>query len=162
MPDDAPDPDPDEVAAFSKALEALLRVYRLRDRDAACYGDVSPNQCHALEAVVRHGALRINDLAAELGLHKSNASRVAGGLVARGYLASDPEPGDSRAVRLRITPEGRRAHGAIRGRVDAGLAALLARQPRTVRRGATRLLGALAADAAARFGLDAARREACP
>lgn len=156
------DAAPADATAFSDALEALLRVHRIRDRDAACYGDVSANECHALEAVERGRALRVNDLATELGLHKSNASRVASGLVERGYLARAEEPGDARAVRLRITPAGRRAHRALRARVDAGLAALLAKHPPAVRRGMVRLLEALAGEAAERFGVAGGeRRQAC-
>jgi len=146
-------PAPAEAAAFSEALEALLRVYRIRDRDAACYGDVSANECHSLEAVERAGVLRVNDLAAELGLHKSNASRVAAGLVARGYLSRGEEAGDARAVGLRTTPAGRRLHRALRARVDAGHAALLGRYPPAVRRGVVALLEALAAQTAERFGV---------
>ena len=49
---------------FYEALQRLVRIYQFRDRDAACYGDVSPDECYALEAIEAEGALRVGDLAA--------------------------------------------------------------------------------------------------
>ena len=92
-----------ERREFYDALQRLLRIYQFRDRDIACYGDVSPDECYALEAIEADGALRVGDLAAALNLHKSNASRLARALEAKGYVARSTERGDGRAVSLRIT-----------------------------------------------------------
>jgi DNA-binding MarR family transcriptional regulator len=150
-----------ESAAFYEALQELLRIYQFRDRDSTCYGDVTPNECHALEAVERAGGLRVNDLAAALGLHKSNASRIAEGLRRRGLLARRAEKADGRAVQLVATARGRAVHAAIRERVCAAHAVILAAHPAPVRRAFVELLGALAAEAAGRIGggCSAARRE---
>jgi DNA-binding MarR family transcriptional regulator len=144
-------PDPVETGAFYEALQAFLRVYQFRDRDRACYGDLTPNDCHALEAVAARGAARIADLATDLGLHKSNASRIASGLVDRGYLSRDPGEEDGRSVRLCVTPLGRARHAAVRRRVEAAHAAILARYPASTRRALPRLLDELRREAEARI-----------
>jgi len=58
-----------ESADFYEALQELLRIYQFRDRDRACYGTVTANECYALEAIERAGGgTRVNDLAAALRL----------------------------------------------------------------------------------------------
>ena len=73
-----------ERRRFYAALQELVRIYQFRDRDVACYGDVSPDECYALEAIEAAGKARVGDLAAALNLHKSNASRLAAALEAKG------------------------------------------------------------------------------
>src|SRR5437868_936667 len=110
---------PTESSSFYDALQRLLRIYQFRDRDRTCYGDVTPNECYALEAIELAGPLRVNDLAAALGLHKSNASRLAAGLAERGLLRREDDRDDPRAARLELTPKGKAAHAQIRARVQA-------------------------------------------
>jgi DNA-binding MarR family transcriptional regulator len=141
-----------ERRRFYDALQRLLRIYQFRDRDLACYGDVSPDECYALEAIEASGPMRVNDLAAALNLHKSNASRLAGGLEAKRYVARSAERGDGRAVRLRMTPRGRAVHAAIRARVEAIHAEILAAYPPATRAAVVRLLGELADEAQVRVG----------
>ncbi len=143
---------PDESAAFYEALEGLLRIYQFRDRDRACYGDVTPNECHVLEALSRRGGLRVSELAEVIGLHKSNASRIAFGLRRRGLVARSVERGDGRAVRLLATARGRMVHAEIKARVCAAHAPLLATHQAPVRRAFVALLRQLAAEAAERIG----------
>jgi len=144
--------DAAELAAFYEALQELLRVYQFRNRDSACYGDVTPNECYALEAVERRGGMGVNDLAGSLGLHKSNASRLAEKLCRRALLSRRTRPDDGRAVELVATPRGRAVHAAIRARVGAAHAALLAAHEAPVRRAFVALLEQLAAEAARRIG----------
>jgi DNA-binding MarR family transcriptional regulator len=66
-----------------------------------------------LRAVVQDGPLSVNDLAAELYLEKSTASRLAGGLVDEGLVRKVPDPADARAVRLEATGRGRGLHELI-------------------------------------------------
>jgi DNA-binding MarR family transcriptional regulator len=142
----------EERRRFYTALQRLLRIYQFRDRDVACYGDVSADECYALEAIEAGGPLRVGDLAAALNLHKSNASRLAAALEAKGYVARAAERGDGRAVRLRVTARGRAVHGAIQGRVEAIHAEILARYPAATRQAFVRLLGELADEARERVG----------
>src|SRR4026208_275729 len=67
---------PAAARSSHEALAALVRVYQFRDRDRICCHDVSVTQCYALEALIRRGELTLNELARELYLDKSTASRV--------------------------------------------------------------------------------------
>lgn len=96
-----------DARAFADALSELVRVVQFRDRDRACCYDVSASQCYALETVTDCGPLTVNDLAAELYLDKSTASRLAAGLEAKGYLSRERAPEDGRVVHLVSTEAGR-------------------------------------------------------
>jgi MarR family 2-MHQ and catechol resistance regulon transcriptional repressor len=154
-PSRAARPDAAERRAFYEALQELVRIYQFRDRDRACYGAVSAHECYALEAIDRAGALGVGALAQALGLHKSNASRLAGALEAKGFVRREPNSDDGRGVRLQLTAAGRRTHDAIRAKVEARQAGILAGFPPAVRRAFVRLLGELAADASVRVGTPA-------
>jgi DNA-binding MarR family transcriptional regulator len=111
---------------------------------------VTPNECYALEAIERAGALTVVGLADALGLHKSNASRLADALQDRGLLRREADSADGRAIRLVVTAQGRRTHDAIRARVLTLQNGILRRHPAAVRQAFVRLLGELAAEAACR------------
>lgn len=121
----------------------LVRVVQFRDRDRACCHDVSVSQCYALKAVADDGPLTVNDLAGQLYLDKSTASRVANGLVSMGYLARARDPEDGRVVRLVATPEGVALRDRIEGDLAAEYAELLRDLDPDVRRAAIRLVGRL-------------------
>src|SRR3954453_4554187 len=92
--------DPDlerDSADLYDALSELVRVYQFRDRDRICCYDVSVTQCYALEALVRRGGMTLNDLAAQLYLDKSTASRVVDALERKEYVTRLPHPEDRRA-----------------------------------------------------------------
>lgn len=95
------------------ALSQLIRVYQFRDRDRICCHDLSVTQFYALAALVGNGPLTLNELAAELYLEKSSASRIADGLVERGYLDRRTHPEDRRAILLEPTAAGREMHDRI-------------------------------------------------
>lgn len=140
----------DELVAFHRALTELVRVYQFRDRDRICCYDVSVTQCYALEALVLRGPVTLNDLAAELYLDKSTASRVADGLERKGYAKRGPHPESRRSVLLRATEAGVELHGRIERDLLAQEAELLAEFPADVRRSMTHLLESLARATCAR------------
>jgi MarR family 2-MHQ and catechol resistance regulon transcriptional repressor len=148
------------AAALYDAMQELVRIYQFRDRDRACYGRVTPNECYALEAVERAGALSVGELAAALGLHKSNASRIADALVAKRYVSRRADPRDGRGRRLTVTARGAAAHAAIRAGVEERYAELLARFPAEQHGVLVELIRVLGAEAAVRVGggCDAERR----
>src|SRR5687767_1974269 len=96
------------------ALSELVRVYQFRDRDRICCHDISVTQCYALEALLRRGPSTLGDLAGELFLDKSTASRVVAALERKRYVARAAHPQDGRSVVLTVTPAGRRLHDRIR------------------------------------------------
>src|SRR3954471_23146414 len=99
-PDTALDRD---AADLHTAVSDLVRVYQFRDRDRICCHDVSVTQCYALEAVIRRGPITLGEVAAELYLDKSTASRVVGTLERKRYVTRSPHPTDGRAVLVKPT-----------------------------------------------------------
>jgi DNA-binding MarR family transcriptional regulator len=148
---------PDRLAGDAEALHAalgeLVRVYQFRDRDRICCHDVSVTQCYAIEALIRRGPSGLNDLAAELYLEKSTASRVVAALERKGYVTRSAHPEDGRAIVLNVTASARRLHERIRKDLVHEAKELLRDFEPDVRQGAARLILRLARAAAARSGV---------
>lgn len=136
--------------SFHRALSELLRVYQFRDRDRICCYDVSVTQCYALEALVLRGPITLNQLAAELYLDKSTASRVADGLEQKGYVVRLPNPESRRSLLLQATAAGRTLHARIERQIVAEEEELLSEFTPEVQRLMTRLIERLAQAAASR------------
>jgi MarR family transcriptional regulator, 2-MHQ and catechol-resistance regulon repressor len=143
------------------ALSELVRVYQFRDRDRICCHDISVTQCYALEALMRRGPSGLNELAAELYLDKSTASRVVATLERKKYVTRERHPDDGRAVILSASPAGRRLYERIRTDLVAETRGLLEDFEPEVRKGAARLILRLARAAAVRSGV-AAGAGCCP
>lgn len=133
-----------DAQALQAAIAELVRVYQFRDRDRICCYDVSVTQCYALEALARRGALTLNELAAQLYLDKSTASRVVDALERKGYVARRPHPHDGRALQLEPTAAGQALHTQIEADILAEERRLLAPFAPEVRQAMVRLLGRLA------------------
>lgn len=142
-----------DAQELHEALDALIRVYQFRDRDRICCHDVSVTQCHALEALVRRGPSTLNELAADLYLDKSTASRVAATLERKRYVTRHPHPGDARAMQLEATPAGRELHDRIKSDLVAEQEGMIDDLDPEVLRGAVTLLRRLTASVARRSGL---------
>ena len=96
-----------------RLIEVIRRYLRLQQRlrgQAALYtiGDreLSLLQVDALEEVVSTGGLRMNELAARLGVDPSTATRTTAPLVDLGLLTRQTDPGNRRYVILRCTEQG--------------------------------------------------------
>lgn len=133
-----------------RALNDLLRVYQFRDRDRICCYDVSVTQSHALGALVERGPLTLNDLAAELFLDKSTTSRVVDGLEKKGYVSRRRNPESGRSILVDATAEGRTLSTRIERDLLEEEMRLIGDFDPEVRQAAARLIGRLAAAAAAR------------
>jgi len=143
----------EDARAVHEALSDLVRVYQFRDRDRICCHDVSVTQCYALEALIRRGPITLGEVAAELYLDKSTASRVVGALERKRYVARSPHPTDGRAVLLRPTAAGERLYAMIRKDLIEEEKALLREFEPRVRKAAAQIIARLARAAAARSGL---------
>ena len=141
-----------DAESLYDALSELVRVYQFRDRDRICCHDISVTQCYALETLVRQGEKTLNDLAAQLYLDKSTASRVVDALERKGYVTRRPHPDDRRALLLEATAAGRELEGRIRDSILAEERSLLAGFAPEVRQGMAQLLRQLARAAADRGG----------
>ena len=98
----------DDANKLREVLSELVRVIQFRDRDRVCCYDISVSQCYALEAIVDNDGSTVNDLAAHLYLDKSTASRLANGLVQKGYVRRVPNAEDGRSVTLEPSARARK------------------------------------------------------
>src|ERR1051326_7938367 len=87
-----------QARGLQDALAEFIRVYQLRDRDRICCHDISVTQCWAIDALLRRDLATLNELAAELCLDKSTASRVVATLERKGYGGRAPAPHPARAA----------------------------------------------------------------
>ena len=142
-----------DAGALHEALTELVRVYQFRDRDRICCHDISVTQCYALDALLRRGPSGLNELAADLYLDKSTASRVVATLERKRYVSRTPHPEDGRAIVLTVTPAGRRLCDRIRMDLVGEAKQLLEDFEPEVREGAARLILRLARAAAVRSGV---------
>jgi len=134
-----------QAAELNDALWAFSRAYQFRDRDRICCHDISVTQCHALDVLIRRDRCTLNELAAELFLDKSTASRVVATLERKGYVARTRHPGDPRAVLLAATPAGQKLHARIMADMVAERRQILASFPPEVRASAAELVRRLTA-----------------
>jgi MarR family 2-MHQ and catechol resistance regulon transcriptional repressor len=151
----------DDAASLYAALADLVRVYQFRDRDRICCHDISVTQCYALEALAHSGPRTLNELAAELYLDKSTASRVVATLERKGYVVRQPHPRDGRSILLDLTASGKRLYGRIERDLIEETRQLLQDFEPAVRQAAPVLLSRLARAAERRSGCAPTSRTGC-
>ncbi len=138
------------------AVSELVRVYQFRDRQRICYYDVSVTQCHAIARLVALGSMPLNQLAVELHLDKSTASRVVSALEEKNYVRRTAHASDGRALCLEVTPQGRKLHERIEQDLVVEMEKLLEGFDSDVRQATTRLVARLARAAKERFSVKTA------
>jgi DNA-binding MarR family transcriptional regulator len=140
-----------DAQALQAAVADLVRVYQFRDRDRICCHDISVTQCHALEMLVAHGPMRLNDLTERLFLDKSTTSRVVRTLVKKRYVEQHADPRDGRATALSATRTGRDLCARITGDLVDQQKVLLADLDPDIRAGVVDVIRRLARAADSRF-----------
>ncbi len=147
-----------DAKELNRALSELVRVYQFRDRTRICYYDVSVTQCYALTALIARGSMTLNELAAELYLDKSTASRVIDALEGKSYVRRATDPGDARALKLEVTDRGLDLHEKILRDLEEEMRMMISDLDPDVRQATIRLVARLARAASERFaeklGLD--------
>jgi DNA-binding MarR family transcriptional regulator len=114
-------PDHADVGRGGPALFRLVRFWSRRWAAGAAQdgaGDITHVShvlvLEAIDAASARGSAAIGDVAAELGLDRSNASRMIGGAVSAGLVTKTASPGDARRTELRMTAGGRALLAAAR------------------------------------------------
>jgi MarR family 2-MHQ and catechol resistance regulon transcriptional repressor len=97
-----------DAARLHESVAELIRVLQFRDRDRACCYDLSVSQCHALEALIKHGPKTVTQLGDFLYLEKSTASRLAKALLEKKLVRRRAPKTDGRIVILQVTEAGQR------------------------------------------------------
>jgi len=131
-----------QVEAALGAADVLMRVAA---RSVMEVEDVvtSP-QLRVLVLIARRGPRTLGDVAAELGVHASNATRLSDKLVQAGLVERREDPEDRRYVRLTLTRAGRRLVERVIGHRRQAIADVLAAMPPSERAAATQAFEAFA------------------
>src|SRR6266511_1205754 len=126
-PPDVPAGRDDLVDALLSASRAMvgLAARSRADRDA----EVTLPQYRALVVLASRGPQRMVDISAELGVNPSTGTRMCDRLVRKGLARRYRTAGDRRAVRLTLTPAGRRLVEEVTTRRRTELARIVADMP---------------------------------
>lgn len=136
-----------DTAEFAGAIQDLLRIHQLRDRERICCYDITVSECYALEALMSEGPATLNQLAARLRLDKSTTSRVVRALEHKKYVRCTPDPEDRRALRIAASPAGAELTRRIATDLEARYRQLLAHLDSPTRRAVTAVLRELHTEA---------------
>ena len=101
------------MSDFHRSLTELRRILQFRDRDRICCYGVSITQAYVLDALTVRGPMSLNDVAAELYVDKSTASRCVKVLEEKGLIRRRRDAEDARSIVLELTAAGRRTQEKI-------------------------------------------------
>lgn len=94
---------------FSRRMSDLVRRLQLLERQAKQELHLTLPQAHAIHALDDAGSLRMQELAAALGLAQSTVTRLVAPLKRVGLLDRRPDRNDGRATRAFLTDAGKAA-----------------------------------------------------
>jgi DNA-binding MarR family transcriptional regulator len=138
------------AAQHDEAAEILLafsRLIRTVTRVAGGVEDTPPmtaTQRVALFELGDGGSLRLNDLAERMGVSPPTASRSVDALHELGLVERVPDPHDRRALRIDLTPTGKKLLVERKGKAQAAFAPAVAALSASERRTLARLLRRMA------------------
>ena len=130
----------DGTAPLGELVIRVARTLRRRYAEALAPWDLSPHQARALRVVGARDGVRLSELAEALRIAPRSATEVADGLAERGLVERAADPGDRRAVLLRVTPAGERVQREVEQARGADAQELFARLPAADRADLERIL----------------------
>ncbi|MGP9503928.1 MarR family winged helix-turn-helix transcriptional regulator [Specibacter sp. AOP5-B1-6] len=133
---------PDEIDAAMRAARVFMAV--VAQSVAEVEDRVTSPQLRVLVFIDTHGPQNLGAVAADLGVHPSNATRTCERLVAAGLLDRRDNPEDRRYLLLALSREGRSLVDQLMEHRRASIAAVLERMPAELRRGMGPVLDAFA------------------
>lgn len=137
-------PVPDEPEeSLAEAFWAVTRELRHRTRDTLAPWAVTPSQSRAVWVLMRHGTMRLRDLAEHLRIAPRSATEVVDDLVERGLVERGPDPDDRRATLVHLTDPGREIGAAVRAARAADAAGYFDRLSEADRADLARILRSL-------------------
>lgn len=139
----APDDAAEQIAAL---LDGIVRRQRRASREG--FGtSVTHGQFRVLRTLDRADrALRLSELAAQLGIVPRSATSVVDDLEAAGLVARQPDPNDRRATLVDLTPNGRQILNTLREKRRDVMVSQLSRLTPTEQQTLAHLLQRLADD----------------
>ncbi|MEZ2388330.1 MarR family winged helix-turn-helix transcriptional regulator [bacterium RCC_150] len=151
-----------QVDAVLRAANVLLRV--VAQSVVEVEDTVTSPQLRVLVMIAAHGPQKAGAVAAELGVHPSNATRTCDRLVNAGLIVRHDAPGDRRYVALSLTPKGQSLVDTVLEHRRAAVAEVMGRMPEELRSAVALGMDAFAAadggqgTADGRFTVDLQRR----
>ncbi|MER7243496.1 MarR family transcriptional regulator [Kribbella sp. NPDC000426] len=138
-----PDDAAEQIAAL---LDGIVRRQRRASREG--FGEsVTHGQFRVLRTLDRADrALRLSELAAQLGIVPRSATSVVDDLEAAGLVERQPDPHDRRATLVDLTPDGRQILNTLREKRRDVMHTQLARLTPTEQQTLAHLLHRLAED----------------
>jgi DNA-binding MarR family transcriptional regulator len=115
------DPAPSDV--LDSLVQASFMVIALLSQAAAAH-DLSLTQLRVL-AILRDRDPKMAELAAHLGLGRSSVSGLIDRAVRRGLVRRETSSDDGRAVRVSLTPDGRRLASLLTGEIGGLIAPMI-------------------------------------
>lgn len=115
-----------DVEAVMAASQVLVGVAA---RSLAELNELTVPQLRALMILANHGPMSLTELAGDMGVHPSNATRACDGLVAAKLLNRRDNPADRRHLLLEVTRSGRAVIDGVISRRRAAIAAILQQMP---------------------------------
>jgi len=136
----------DAVEQIAALLDGIVRRQRRASREG--FGEsVTHGQFRVLRTLDHADrALRLSELAAQLGIVPRSATSVVDDLEAAGMVARQPDPHDRRATLVDLTPDGRQILTTLREKRRDVMATQLARLSSDDQATLIRLLQRLAED----------------
>jgi DNA-binding MarR family transcriptional regulator len=113
--------DTELVARLRAVIPRLARVLN----DTSTGEDLTPTQYSVLALVHVRGPLGLTELTELEGINPTMLSRVIKNLDERGLIRRTPDPGDLRAARVEVTPQGAAVHERVRTQRTEVLSACL-------------------------------------
>jgi DNA-binding MarR family transcriptional regulator len=99
---------------FTDALIDIYRAVGFYERDAVCCGDVTVQQCMALQ-ILRDESMDVGTLASRMGVTPGATTRLVDRMLAREWVERHRDPSDRRRVLLELTDAGRDEAASLRG-----------------------------------------------
>jgi DNA-binding MarR family transcriptional regulator len=104
----------DRDETLSEAFWGVARQLRQTSRETLLPWDLSPSHSRALGELVRHGDMRLSDLADHLHIAPRSTTEVVDALQERALVERRADPTDRRATVVTLTEQGRQVGDAIK------------------------------------------------
>lgn len=136
-------PDQDLEAQLVATVPSVMRHLLAHARRKPSWNEMTYQQYNVLRIVEGEGPTPQAEIARRLFVSAPVVTRLASALVEAGLMERGEDPHDRRTVVLRLTDEGRRRSGAMRGELLDSAGELLAPLPTNQRAALARALGQL-------------------
>ena len=136
-----------DALQLKTAISTLARFHDHGQRHLLRRLQLPTSQAHSLESLVKYGPLSLSELAAQIHLDISTASRMIDILEEKELLQRSPDPEDARAMMLEVTTEGREKFEQIEAMAVERMKLLLGNVDPKLRQAAVRVVEWLAGNA---------------